>query len=240
MKIEFFSAVRGVAEAFPVLESKKNIPQWMYTARQAYSEQQDKRDLSISKCPGIVEVLTKGFVVRAWHDIDVVSEEHGLSGKTPSEELNTLLGNPVIQIQSGEGIGQFLPRRPWSNKDILKINTPWHIKADCKFLMIPLPYTDAFEFESCTGILDPSVSSEINVQGYVNGRGSFTIKAGQPICQLIPLTDDSYEIEVRDMNDEDKKWIETRKYLNNSGFTMNKSLLRTAYNRFLQTFKSPK
>ena len=240
MKIEFFSAVKGVATAFPVLESKKNIPQWMYNARQAYSEQQDKRDLSISKCPGIVEILTKGFVVRAWHDIDVTSEDSGLSGKTPSEELNTLLGNPVIQIQSGEGIGKFLPRRPWSNKDILKINTPWHIKADCKFIMIPLPYTDSFEFESCTGILDPAVSSEINVQGYVNGRGSFTIKAGQPICQLIPLTDEAYEVEVRDMNDEDKNWIETRKYLNNSGFSMNKSLLRSAYNKFLQTFKATK
>lgn len=240
MKIEFFSAVDGLSQTYPIIESKKNMPKWMYTARKAFSEAQDKRDLTITKCPGIVEILTKGFVVTAWHDIDVNSEDQGLTGSTPSEELNTLLGNPVIQVQSGEGIGKFLPRRPWSNKDILKINTPWHIKSDIKFLMIPLPYTEEFEFESCTGILDPSVSSEINVQGYVNGRGKFTIKAGQPLCQLIPLTDDSYDFEVRDANEDDRKWLKTRKYLNNSSFSLNKNILRSAYNRFIQSFRATK
>ncbi len=241
MKIEFFSAVDGVAAAHPILESKKSMPNWMYQARQAFQENANKRDLTISRCPGIVETLTKGFVVTAWHDIDVVSEEHTLNAASPSEELNSLLdGNPTLQIQSGDGIGKFLPRRPWSNKNILKINTPWHIKSDVKFLMIPMPYTDFFEFESCIGVLDPSISSEINVQGYVNGRGTFTIKAGQPICQLIPLTENSYDFEVRDQNEEDEKWLKTRKYLNNSTFIMNKSALRNAYNRFLQTFKSTK
>lgn len=235
MKIEFFSAVHGVASAYPIIESKKNMPNWMYDARKEYSQNENKRDLTISRCPGIVEVLTKGFVVTAWHDIDVVSTEHELNAGSPSELLNTLLdGNPTLQIQSGEGIGKFLPRRPWSNKNILKINTPWHIKADTKFLMIPLPYTDIFEFESCIGILDPAISSEINVQGYVNGRGSFTIKAGQPLCQLIPLTQEQYEFVVRDMDDSDEKWLKTRKYLNNSSFIINKNIIRTAYNKFLQ------
>lgn len=240
MKIEFFSAVKGVSGAFPILESKKSMPQWMHQARQAFSENQNKRDLTITKCPGIVEILTKGYVVTAWHDIDVVSNENTLDCSSPSSQLNDMLGNPTLQIQSGDGIGKFLPRRPWSNKNILKINTPWHIKSDCKFLMIPLPYTDFFEFESCTGVLDPSISSEINVQGYVNGRGTFTIKAGQPLCQLIPLTDENCEVEVRDMNQEDKDWLETRSYLNNSSFSLNKSVLRGAYNRFLRAFKVTK
>jgi len=237
MKIEFFSSVIGVADTFPILESKKNLPSWMSDARRDFSEKQNKRDLTITKCPGIVEALTKGFLVTSWHDIDVVSTDNDLNAGSPSEQLNDMLGNPTLQIQSGDGIGKFLPRRPWSNKNILKINTPWHIKSNVKFLMIPVPYTTMFEFESCVGVLDPAISSEINVQGYVNGRGTFTIKAGQPICQLIPLTEEQYDFVVRDMNEEDQIWLKKRTYLNNSGFSLNKSALRAAYGKFIGKFK---
>lgn len=238
MKIEFFSSVVGVADSFPILESKKNLPSWMYDARREFADKNNKRELTITRCPGIVEALTKGFIVTAWHDIDVVSGENELNAASPSELLNTILeGNPSLQVQSGDGIGKFLPRRPWSNKNILKINTPWHIKSNVKFLMIPIPYTDMFEYESCIGVLDPAISSEINVQGYVNGRGTFTIRAGQPICQLIPLTEEQYTFVVRDMNEEDEKWLKTRQFLNNSTFILNKSVIKSAYGKFINKFK---
>ena len=44
--------------------------------------------------------------------------------------------------------------------------------------MIPLPYSDEFGFESTIGILDPSISSEINIQAYINGTGVLKIRAG--------------------------------------------------------------
>lgn len=242
MKIEFFSTVKGVAESYPVKEAKRDMPNWMYEARKAFSEKENKREITLVRCPGIVDSLTTGYIVYAWHDIDLISNQQDGSLKAfyPGPELEELLQKPPLQVQTGEGIGKFIPKRPWSNINILKINTPWHLKSDQKFIMVPLPYTDKFEIEACQGILDPSISSEINVQLWVNGWGQFTIKAGTPLCQIIPLSNEKFDLEVRDMNENDKEWIDKRKYLNNSAFIFNKPLLKSAYRNFLQVFRKTK
>ena len=56
--------------------------------------------------------------------------------------------------------------------------------------MLPVAYSDNVDFEACIGILDPSVSTEINVQLYWNRFGDISkVKAGTPLCHLIPLTE---------------------------------------------------
>ena len=80
------------------------------------------------------------------------------------------------------------------------------------------------------GILDPGFSSEINVQGYWNKKiGVHLIKAGTPIAQLIPLTEKSYDYVVRDMNQNDERWIKKRKYLNFFSFQFARNVVKNAY-----------
>lgn len=230
MKIEFFSSVEGVAEAFPILPAQKSLPKWVNLARQDYL--QNKQSQSVYRCPGIFDIMSTGFIVTAWHDIEV---EPGveMSGYAPSPLMEELLEKPPIQIQMGNSIAKHIPKRPWSHRDILKINTPWHVKAKCKFMMIPIPYSDEVIFESTTGIWDPSISSEINIQAYINTNQPFIIKAGQPICQLIPITEKNYTMEIRDLNDSDRRWLKTRKYINNMNFVLNRGIIKNAYNRFI-------
>jgi len=232
-KIEFFSTVDGLTDTYPVTHSKSVLPTWIKTAQQEYSQLKNY-DFHIARCPGIVDVLTTGYVVSAWHDIAVRSGPSSLETYAPAVDLEELLEKPVLQVQQGDSIAKHIPKRPWSNKSILKINTPWHIISDCKFMMLPMPYTDQFEFESCIGILDPSVSSEINIQGYVNGHGEFTIRAGTPLCQLVPISQQTYDLKVRDANDHDHKWITRRKYYNSIGFNLNKNIVSKAYNKFFK------
>jgi hypothetical protein len=231
--IEFFSTISGVSEAYPILPAKKVLPNWIKTARQEYSSTEDKRTPAIVRCPGILDIMTSGYVVTAPWDMEIHSSTDSMVAYI-NPEMETLLGKPPVQNQNGDGIAKHIPKRPWSNKDILKINTPWHIKSNYKFMMIPIPYTESFGFESCIGILDPAISSEINIQGYVNGYGVLEINAGTPLCQLIPITDQQYEYEVRDMNQSDKLWIDKRKYINNSTFVLDKSLIKRLYNRFIK------
>lgn len=230
-KIEFFSVVEGLTDTYPIVHSKSVIPNWIKTAQQEYSQTQHY-DFHIARCPGIIDVLTTGYVVTAWHDIAVRSGPSSLETFAPDTALEQLLDKPALQVQMGDGIAKHMPKRPWSNKSILKINTPWHIIADCKFMMLPMPYTDQFEFESCIGILDPSVSSEINVQGYVNGQGEFTIRAGTPLCQIIPISQHKYNLDVRDCTEHDQKWINRRKYYNSIGFNLKKNIISKAYKKF--------
>jgi len=203
-KIEFFSTVDGLTDTYPVIHSKSVMPAWIKTAQHEY-KQMAHHDFHIARCPGIIDVLTTGYVVCAWHDIAVRSGPSSLETYTPDIALEELLEKPAIQVQHGDSIAKHIPKRPWSHKSILKINTPWHIISDCKFMMLPMPYTEQFEFESCIGILDPSISSEINIQGYVNGHGEFTIRAGTPLCQLVPMSEKTSELVVRDETDNDRK-----------------------------------
>ena len=232
-KIEFFSIVDGLTDTYPVLNSKSIMPSWLKTAQQEYS-QMEKYDFHIARCPGIVDVLTTGYIVRAWHDVAVRSGPSSLETFAPDIVLEQLIEKPALQVQKGDSVAKHIPKRPWSNKSILKINTPWHIISDCKFMMLPISYTDQFEFESCIGILDPSVSSEINIQGYVNGVGEFTIRAGTPLCQLIPISQQTYDLVVRDATEHDRKWIARRKYYNSIGFNLNKNIVSKAYNKFFK------
>ena len=233
MNIEFFSTIQGVSESYPIQPAHRILPNWVKVARQEYTSSEDKRVTSVAKCPGIIDIMTSGYIVTSPWDMEIVSKDIDITTFI-NPEMESLLGKPPVQTQMGDSISKHIPKRPWSNKSILKINTPWHIKSSYKFMMIPIPYTESFGFESCIGILDPAISSEINVQGYINGYGTLEIKAGDPICQLIPITEDNYKFEVRDMNPDDKLWVEKRKFINNSSFTLDKNLIKRMYNRFIK------
>ena len=230
--IEFFSSVKGVAETFPIKSAKEVIPSWVNEARKDFLIQQKKAGrelLHITRCPGIFHLFNTGYIVSAWHDIEIRGEGEIV---IPDNMMNNLLEKDAVTVQGGDNIAKFIPKRPWSHPSILKLNTPWHILAPkgIKFLMIPIPYTDYLDFESCIGILDPGYSSEINVQGYWNKTvGVHLIKAGTPIAQLIPLTEKSYDYVVRDMNQNDERWIKKRRYLNHFSFQFARNLVRNAY-----------
>lgn len=237
-KIEFFSSVPGVAETFPVRASREVIPKWVHAAKADYVKNKDKHDIHIYKCPGIFEMYMTGFVVTSWHDIEIETDGVRFRMTIPDAKLETLLGKQAVQEQTHLGVAKFLPQRPWSTKSILKINTPWHVLAPrgVKFMMIPMPYTDYFDFESCIGILDPALSTEINVQGYWNNLtpGKHFIKAGTPMAQLIPITERNLDFVVRDATDGDRQWLTKRTYLNYIGFVFNRNKLRDAYERFIK------
>lgn len=228
MKLEFFSTVDGVADAHPILPAREVIPKWVNLARQEYLT--NKQNINVFRCPGIMELFGTGYVVSAWHDVKVDSS-NDLIAYVPNAELENLLGYPPVSTHSE--IAKHLPKRPWSHKHILKLNTPWHVKSKVKFIMIPLPYSEIFEFESTIGIWDPAVSSEINIQLYVNSS-LFDIKAGTPLCQLIPMTEKTCELIVRDMNTADEKWIKRRQYLNNMNFVLNRNIIKNAYRAFIK------
>lgn len=229
--IEFFSSVQGVAETFPVIPASEFQPKWFQKAKEDFKNTEHKLEPHVALCPGIVDIIKEGFIVTAWFDFMIMSDEN-LQGMY-SPDVEKILGKKGLQIQDGDGVGRFLPRLPWRNKDIVKINTPWHIKADCKFLMLPLPYSDSPELESSMGILDPSISNVINVQSFVNGKGELHIKAGTPLCQLIPLTEENYKLIVRDANDDDKKFLEKNKYVSYFGFRLNRMSFRNLYKKFI-------
>ena len=235
-KIEFFSTVPGVAETFPILPAKEVMPNWVQVARADYMKS-DKREQTVVRCPGVIDLLTTGYVIQAWHDFDIIFTDEKVSIVIPDKGINDVLGKHSLQIQTAEGLAKNIPKRPWSQRPILKINTPFQVFAPkgVRFLMIPLPYTEHFDLESNPGILDPGYSTEINVQCYMNmGNGKRTIKAGTPLAQLIPLTDEKFEMICRDATPNDMKWVQKRAFFGLFGFIYNRNRAKESYERHIE------
>lgn len=234
MKVEFFSTIAGVADFFPILPAKECLPNWVSQCRDDYLKS-DKRSIHVFKCPGIFDLMATGFVVTAWHDTLIEVTPTSINITSPNDQLTKLSGKSTITIQDDNA--KFFPKRPWSQKQILKINTPWHILAPkgLKFLHIPMPYSDFFDYESVIGVHDPSISSEINIQGYINRTGgSFVIKAGAPICQLVPLTDKTVTHVCRDMNKSDELWFKKKRFFDTCTFVLQRNKIKEAYNNFVE------
>lgn len=236
-KIEFFSMMPGVVDACPIIPAKEYTAKWMELARNDYVEQlksQVGRFGHVFQCPGIFDLFNHGFIIPAWHDILIKTNGNltGFSWMTPTVEFMDLTEGRAVVGKHEDGLDKYLPKKPWALNSIIKFNTPWHVVAPkgVKFLVIPVAYTDTYEFESTIGILDPGISSEINIQVYWNIiKGEHVIKAGTPLAHIIPISDEKFEMSCREMTEHDKKWIDKRAYFNNFTFKLKRNLIKDFY-----------
>lgn len=235
-KIEFYSTIPGLVEACPIFEAKKYSTKWMSSAREDFIKE-SKNSLSVPKhifqCPGIFDLYSYGYIIPAWHDIVIKTngDGSGFSWMIP-ENLPLVTGDYNFVGKHIDGLDKHLPKRPGALKSVIKFNTPWNVVAPkgVKFLLIPLAYPDSFEFESSTGLLDPSVSNEINIQVYWYVKnGQHTIKAGTPLAHLIPLSEEKFELVCREMNNWDRLWIQKKNFFNNFTFLTNRNKFKDFY-----------
>lgn len=227
-KVTFINTYPGVKDVWPIEPMSKHIPSWVSLARQDYVAKKNTRQNHVFRCTGIAELYKAGYVIKAWHDIEVQADDTNISVRTPP----SLQATHTVDVQQAEDVAKFIPKRPWSTKSILKINTPWHLISDVKFLMLPIPYSDDYTFESCPGVLDPSVSTEVNVQLYWNKTGNHIINSGTPLCYIVPLSEDKLDLEFRDATDKDKEWLQKRNYVNTSTFNLNIKAMKELFNKF--------
>jgi hypothetical protein len=235
-KIEFYSSIPGVVDMYPVKKIFECLPQWVSNARSDYVSKNNKfngRVNHIYQCPGIFDLFKYGYVIPMWHDVIIKTDgSEGFSYSIPSTDLNELRFETSLLESQSNGLEYLMPIKPWSINTLIKINTPWNIVAPrgVKFLILPISYPDSFEFESCTGILDPSISNEVNIQLFYNvQKGNFLLKAGTPLAHLIPLSENSYELICREMNSIDKFWNLKRKFFNSANFKIRRNLIKDIY-----------
>jgi hypothetical protein len=248
-KITFFTVVDGVADAFPVAHAREFKFDWVTAVKNSYKSKMEKnkhtRFNHLARCPGVFDLLNTGYIIPMPWDLTIETDGDMLNfaWHMPSKDIEDLFNTPLVTGHMPNGIAEHLPTRPFSLESIIKLNTPWHIISPpgLKFIMIPIAYPDSFEFENVIGILDPSISSEINLQLRWNvTNGIHTIKAGTPMVQLIPLIDEKFQLEVRNQTEKDKQWILKRRYLNNCTFFMNRPMISKIYHKFHNTINRVK
>ena len=235
-KIEFFSKIDGVADAYPIIPANKFRPKWMSRCKQNYIDNKDRNLPShLYQCPGIFDLYNYGFILPLWHDVIIKTQggQPGFQYVNPSETLSKLLEGDPVASQPPD-ISRWLPKRPHSIEAIVKFNTPWHVVTpkNVKLLITPIAYPDTFEFESSIGVLDPAINTELNIQGFWNvPNGERKLSAGTPIAHIIPLTEQKYDHIIREMTQEDWKFFKKRLFWGTHSFKHKKSLMKDMYKK---------
>ena len=255
-KIEFFSTIDGVSDVAPIIEAKDLKMPWIEKTKQDYKQRlavsNGETFFHVARCPAIMDLLQTGYIISSFCDIAIETikdRPDGFSWIIPNSDLTDLMfENENCEIIQNHSLthgttAKYVPQPPNTLETVIKINTPWHmvVPKGMKVLMLPVPYTENFAFTACSGIWEPSMSSNINIQLYWNNLdGKYFIKAGTPLAHLILLSDEKFEFECRDANEKDKKWLKKRKYFQNMSFMLKRNILKTSYDKhFNQESKCP-
>jgi hypothetical protein len=237
-KITFFTNIPGMAELHPIYEAKDYKPDWVEGARKIYLEKLKKNGnrsfTDVYRCPGIFDLMSTGYIVPLPWDIIIETNGDGENFKwtITSEFLAEQYGGTLVSGHMANDIAAPFPPRPGCLRSIIKFNTPWHIIAPpgVKFIAIPIPYGDDFDFEHNMGLLDPSISTEINPQVWWKKlKGERLIKAGTPMLQLVPLTDEKFELEVVLGDMKAFSWMKKRDYFFNMSFQFKRKVMQAMY-----------
>ena len=238
MKIQMFHRIEGIAQLYPPVLGTNHFPKWVERLRKDFSElpKQDREErFSILKCPGIFELFSQGFYVSLPYDMELRCKEGSpIQYSHPSfnpnhipaevyvdstdriveENMNTVIHDEVVTIDN-------IPIRKGTYKGVANIRTGWTIVSPVPLLLLPIPYPDHYEYEGSLGILDTKKSGDLNAQLYMNDIGKeekkYTINAGENIMFIVPLTNDKWELDARELTKKDKLWLDSM-YLFKSGW----------------------
>ena len=238
--VKFVSTVPGVADMFPIRPMSSYKPNWTKKAMEDYKKNYKLNDdgSHIALCPGIFDLFKFGWYVSAWYDVYIKTEKGrpGFSWRVASGDLMEQTKMNVIDTH-GDMITKFIPKRDGRINNIVKINTPYNIIAppEMKFLFLPMPYPDHYDWESSSGVLEPALSSELNVQLYWNvEEGERFIKAGTPLMQIVPISEKDLNMVCRDANEKEMRWIEKKPYWNSFSFSPVRNKVKELYKRYFQ------
>jgi len=236
-QIIFFSKVPGLADVAPIINARDYRPAWAVAARNGYKEMIKNSEIKdfghIYQCPGIFDLLNQGFIVPMWHDLilETNGDKKTFRYQYPSDFLQDSMENTPIVHQHDE-LATVIPYPDNAMNIVVKFNTPWNVVApkNLKFLILPLSYPDTYDFASVPGVLDPSVSTEINIQlfWYATNKRVY-LKAGTPMMQIIPLTEKKYEMICRDKTKFDELWLLKKKFLQNFSWSFKRNIHKVSY-----------
>jgi hypothetical protein len=220
-KIKFYSSIPSVTKEFPIVCSKTIKRTWFKNVADEYNHitldiKNYKHQFSgVAKCPGIIKLMTEGFVLRSWFDfiIDINQETGSCSFVTPPNlpaEINERyphFGKSLIQFMNLNLPQMKIPIPDTVYPMLIKITTPWavEIPKGWKLLFLPIPYADETDFISSSGILSPG-DREINPQLFWKKTATpKIIPAGTPLCQIVPIPDNTLAFECLDYSEDQIK-----------------------------------
>lgn len=209
--VRFYSIEPGVLELFPIIHSSQ-------IKRKFTTDPTVEGEPSSKFCPGIRKIVSTGWIVVAPADFIIKPSEDGLKFEWLEpwrfgSQANTLRGTTYISNHGPSQVIPLLDDQDNTLKSVVKVQTPWRVESsdDILLLQLPVTYNNESRFYSATGFLDTRFGYNVNVQLFWRKLdGETLVRAGTPLCQLIPvsrkhLSSNTYDVVIEDATENDIK-----------------------------------
>ena len=198
-----------VLEDMPPVVGNQVMPEWFvstdphfrrHTQFQVFPPELKLRENStVRACPGIVDFMAGGYVLRLWSDYAI----------TFDEEVNVERGTvrPVWRWQSPQQELTLSNHDPGQHEKlpnpgfpvIIKFESPWFCRTPPGYSIRMLPMFYHFEqlWDVLPGVIhaDTFHDTHLNVRFHIR-KGTLVLPAGTPLCQLVPFKRTRYALEV--------------------------------------------
>ena len=216
MKLRFWNRHKTPVEKYPIVPAKKLIPTW-FKQLPSVAEYYHNHP-TIKTCPGIVNYLRTGFIVRTWVDSIIETTDSFIKFSYPNDDEESLLspkygpGNYLTTMDAMAFDKRKTEYTEYSHPTIIKWNLEWYCQAPVGYnlLFSPTQFHPNLNFTTIIGITDTRIEESLNVQAawHPTDRIVF-IPAGTPIAQIIPIKREDYQFDVvvGDKNDNNREFI---------------------------------
>lgn len=180
----------------PVQEARRIIPTFMKNQVNSYKENR------FSRCPGMFDIAQAGYIITAHKDIHIKANKQGcivkIEGYPPgskyaSQNMDHLLIEGLVNFESTV--------KPL----VIKVPLPWGIFCKPGYSAFVIPATMHSEFLDKVyvypGTVDYDKFHNVNFIFSVIKECEFTIWAGTPILQAIPIKREEFTAECGKANE---------------------------------------
>lgn len=235
-KIKFYCELPEVKEKYPIIPSGEYRFKWIRESAKAFKDIVAKKSAyeqitGVVKCPGVIPIMKQGYIVRSWFDLTITPLQDGrFECHIPQGIFSYLkernFNKKLISWFSADEPAHSIPMSANQVQSLIKISLPWSVSIPqgWKLMAIPVPYPDMTEFTAVHGILEAGELYDINAIIKVNQLDKeFTIFAGTPLFQFIPIKTDLPQIEILDYTETIKQVALKHKFESNNTFIIHKN-----------------
>jgi hypothetical protein len=193
----------AIFDLFPPVKNIEVKPDWWKKLPSAVDVEipeafgATKKQATIKRCDGILELFKTGFVLPLWSDMTVITTRDGNLAADSSAELNVIIETHP-RFEYGEEFDSYIHA---------KFVSPWFFreKTGASFYMTSAFWHQTQNWKNIIqtpGVLNFRDNIATNINTFLPKRDfKIYLKAGTPLVHFIPLFDYDYEIRPQLLND---------------------------------------
>lgn len=195
--LDCFTDVAAVHKLFPVDRARKFIPDWWkqipltHQGQRPMSQTLSIEEPSIRMCPAINEHFMNGVIMPAFAEL--IIQRDAQTGKAECMAAAATWGEPV----------QHNPKDMENKKDLLhwKFSTPWLFRESTgikwHWVQPAWHQRDPLNHWMVPGFIEFKHQHTVQINMMIPRGKRIHFNAGDPVIQMIPLTDNQNQVEVK-------------------------------------------